>query len=164
MTINGWIQIALYCVILIALTKPFGGYLTRVFNGERTFLSPVLGWLERGVYRLSGVDPAEEQHWLTYGFAMFAFSVAGFVVLYAIQRLQGVLPFNPQGLANVEPSLAFNTSVSFISSRRPVSLALLYRNFEPLSKTNLNSLAISICRIGGRASAGIPIDAVNRSG
>ena len=89
MTINGWIQIALYCVILIALTKPFGGYLARVFNGERTVLSPVLGWLERGVYRLSGVDPAEEQHWLTYGLAMFAFTVAGFLVLYAIQRLQG---------------------------------------------------------------------------
>ena len=116
MTINGWIQIALYCVILIALTKPFGGYLARVFNGERTFLSPVLGWLERGIYRLSGVDPAEEQHWLTYGLAMFAFTVAGFLVLYAIQRLQGVLPFNPQHLANVEPSLAFNTSVSFISN------------------------------------------------
>jgi len=116
MTINGWIQIALYCVILIALTKPFGGYFARVFNGERTVLSPALGWLERGVYRLSGVDPAEEQHWLTYGLAMFAFTVAGFLVLYAIQRLQGVLPFNPQGLANVEPSLAFNTSVSFVSN------------------------------------------------
>jgi K+-transporting ATPase ATPase A chain len=116
MTINGWIQIALYCVILIALTKPFGGYLARVFSGERTLLSPVLGWLERGIYRLSGVNPAEEQHWLTYGLAMFAFSVAGFIVLYAIQRLQGVLPLNPQHLAGIEPSLAFNTSVSFISN------------------------------------------------
>jgi K+-transporting ATPase ATPase A chain len=116
MTINGWIQIALYCVILIALTKPFGFYLARVFSGERTPLSPVLGWLERGIYRLSGVNPAEEQHWLTYGLAMFAFSVAGFIVLYAVQRLQGVLPFNPQHFAGVEPSLAFNTSVSFVSN------------------------------------------------
>jgi K+-transporting ATPase ATPase A chain len=116
MTLNGWIQIALYCVILIALTKPFGGYLTRVFNGERTVLSPVLGWLERVIYRLSGVNPDEEQHWLTYGFAMFAFSVAGFLILYAIQRLQGVLPFNPQHLAGIEASSAFNTSVSFVSN------------------------------------------------
>jgi K+-transporting ATPase ATPase A chain len=116
MTINGWIQIALYCVILIAFTKPFGGYLARVFNGERTILSPVLGWLERGIYRLSDVNPSDEQHWLTYGIAMLAFSVAGFILLYAIQRLQGVLPFNPQHLPGVEPSLAFNTSISFVSN------------------------------------------------
>jgi K+-transporting ATPase ATPase A chain len=116
MTINGWIQIALYCAIIIAITKPFGGYLTRVFNGERNLLSPVLGWLERGLYRLSGIDPNEEQHWLVYGMAMLAFSIAGFVVLYAIQRLQGVLPFNPQHLPGVGPDLAFNTSVSFISN------------------------------------------------
>jgi len=116
MTLNGWIQIAIYCAILIAITKPLGGHLARVFGGERTFLSPVLGWLERGIYRLSGVNPDEEQHWLTYGFAMLAFSIAGFVVLYAIQRLQGVLPFNPQHLPAVGPDLAFNTSVSFVSN------------------------------------------------
>ncbi|HTT96697.1 MAG TPA: potassium-transporting ATPase subunit KdpA [Rhizomicrobium sp.] len=116
MTLNGWIQIALYCVILIALTKPFGGHLTRVFNGERTVLSPVLGWLERGLYRLSGVHPDEEQNWLTYAFAMFAFSVAGFLALYVIQRLQGALPFNPQHLGGIEASSAFNTSISFVSN------------------------------------------------
>jgi len=116
MTLNGWIQIALYCVILIALTKPFGGYLARVFSGERTLLSPMLGWMERGLYRVSGVNPNEEQHWLVYAMAMFAFSVAGFLALYAIQRLQGVLPFNPQHLPGVEPSLAFNTSISFVSN------------------------------------------------
>ena len=116
MTLNGWIQIALYCAIVIAITKPFGGYLTRVFNGERTLLSPVFGWLERGIYRVSGVDPNEEQHWLTYAFAMLAFSIAGFVVLYTIQRLQGVLPFNPQHLPGVGSDLAFNTSVSFVSN------------------------------------------------
>jgi K+-transporting ATPase ATPase A chain len=81
MTINGWIQIALYCVIIIAITKPLGGYLARIFTGERTFLSPVLGWLERGIYRLSGVNPNEEQNWLTYAMAMLAFSAAGFIVL-----------------------------------------------------------------------------------
>jgi K+-transporting ATPase ATPase A chain len=116
MTINGWIQIAIYCAIIIAITKPFGGYLARVFNGERTFLSPVLGPLERGFYRLSGVDPNEEQHWTIYAAAMLAFSIVGFVVLYAIQRLQGVLPYNPQHLPAVGPDLAFNTSVSFISN------------------------------------------------
>jgi potassium-transporting ATPase potassium-binding subunit len=116
MTINGWIQIALYCVIIIALTKPLGGYLARVFAGERTWLSPVLRPVERVLYRLSGIDPAEEQHWLTYAMAMLAFSIAGFVALYAIQRLQGVLPFNPQHLPAVGPDLAFDTSVSFISN------------------------------------------------
>ena len=116
MTINGLIQIALYCAIIIAITKPLGGYLAKVFAGERTFLSSVLGPIERGLYRVSGIDPNDEQHWITYAFAVIAFSVAGFVVLYAIQRLQGVLPFNPQKLPNVGPDLAFNTSVSFISN------------------------------------------------
>jgi K+-transporting ATPase ATPase A chain len=116
MTINGWIQIALYCAIIIAITKPLGGYLARVFNGERTFLSPVLGPLERGFYRLSGVDPDDEQHWLTYAFAMLMFSIVGFVVLYAIQRLQGVLPFNPQHFPAESPDLSFNTAISFISN------------------------------------------------
>src|SRR6185312_2160951 len=116
MTINGWIQIALYCVILIAITKPFGGYLARVFNGERTLLSPVLRPVERALYRLSGIDPNEGQHWITYGVAMLMFSVAGFVSLYLIQRLQGVLPFNPQHMPAVSPDLAFNTSVSFVSN------------------------------------------------
>jgi K+-transporting ATPase ATPase A chain len=116
MTFNGWIQIAIYCAIIIAITKPFGGYLARVFSGERTLLSPVLGPLERGFYRLSGVDPNEEQHWTIYAAAMLAFSIVGFVVLYAIQRLQGVLPYNPQHLPAISPDLAFNTSVSFISN------------------------------------------------
>jgi len=112
MTLNGWIQIALYCAIVIAITKPLGLYLAKVFSGERLFLAPV----ERVLYRLSGVDPKEEQSWITYAVAMFAFSVAGFLALYAIQRLQGVLPFNPQHLPGVGPDLAFNTSVSFISN------------------------------------------------
>jgi len=116
MTINGWLQIALYCILLTLLTKPLGGYMTRVFAGERTLLSPVLRPLERGLYRLSGVDDAEEQHWVTYAIAMLAFSFAGFVVLYGLQRLQAVLPFNPQNLDAVSPDLAFNTSVSFITN------------------------------------------------
>ena len=96
MTVNGWLQIALSCALLVLLTKPLGGYMTRVFTGERTFLSPVLHKLERGLYRLSGVDEAREQHWVTYAVAMLAFSFAGFIVLYALQRLQAVLPLNPQ--------------------------------------------------------------------
>src|SRR3984885_14859667 len=116
MTVNGWLQVALYCVLLILLTKPLGGYMTRVFTGERTPLAPVLGPLERGLYRLCGVDEKQEQHWVTYAIAMLAFTFAGFVVLYALQRLQAVLPLNPQHLDNVSPDLAFNTSVSFITN------------------------------------------------
>ena len=116
MTVNGWMQIALYCVLLTLLVKPLGGYMTRVFAGERTPLSPLLRPLERGIYRLCGVDQADEQHWITYAIAMLAFSFAGFVVLYALQRLQAMLPFNPQHLDAVSPDLAFNTSVSFVTN------------------------------------------------
>jgi K+-transporting ATPase ATPase A chain len=116
MTVNGWLQVALYCVLLVLLTKPLGGYMTRVFAGERTPLSPVIRPLERGLYRLSGVDEAQEQHWVTYAIAMLAFTFAGFVVLYALQRLQAVLPLNPQHLDAVSPDLAFNTSVSFVTN------------------------------------------------
>ena len=116
MTGNGFIQIALYCVIVTLLVKPFGLYMTCVFNGERTFLSPLLRPFERLVYRLSGVKEDEEQGWLSYGLAMLTFSVAGFIVLYALQRLQAVLPFNPQHLDPVSPDLAFNTSASFVTN------------------------------------------------
>src|SRR5882724_11394613 len=116
MTINGCLQIALYCAVVIAITKPFGGFMTRVFTGERTFLSPILGPVERGIYRLSGIDEKVDQHWMTYGVAMLLFSLVGFVYLYALQRLQAVLPFNPQGLDPVPPDLAFNTSVSFVTN------------------------------------------------
>jgi potassium-transporting ATPase potassium-binding subunit len=116
MTITGWVQIALFSVIVFLLTRPLGGYMTRVFAGERTFLSPVLRPVERMVYWCCGVDEKEEQHWLTYAVALLFFSIAGFVTLYALQRLQWYLPFNPQGQTGVEQSLAFNTSVSFITN------------------------------------------------
>src|SRR6266436_1860917 len=116
MTITGWVQIALFSAIVILITRPFGGYMTRVFNGERSFLSPVLRPVERAVYWCCGVDEKEEQHWLTYAVAMLFFSVAGFLILYALQRLQWYLPFNPQGQTGVEPSSAFNTSVSFVTN------------------------------------------------
>ncbi|MGE5203089.1 MAG: potassium-transporting ATPase subunit KdpA [Acidobacteriota bacterium] len=116
MTINGWIQIALYCAVIVAITKPLGGYMTRVFSGERTLLSPVLRPIERGIYWVCGVDEKEEQHWLTYAVAMLLFSLAGFVTLYALMRLQAALPFNPAGQSTVEEGLAFNTAVSFVTN------------------------------------------------
>ena len=116
MTLNGWIQIALYSAIIIALTKPIGGYMTRVFNGERTFLSFLLRPIEKAFYAISGVDEKDDQHWVVYAIAMLAFTMAGFVSLYALQRLQALLPFNPQGLPAVGEHLAFNTSVSFITN------------------------------------------------
>ena len=116
MTLNGWVQIALFCVLLALLVKPLGGYMTRVFAGDRTLLAPVLRPIEVGLYKICGVREDEEQHWVTYAVAMLFFSVAGFVSLYALQRLQGVLPFNPQGQSAVSPDLAFNTSTSFITN------------------------------------------------
>src|SRR6516162_657224 len=116
MTIEGWVQIALFGVIIILITRPLGGYMTRVFNGEWTFLSPVLRPVERAVYWCCGVNEKEEQHWLTYAVALLFFSVAGFASLYVLQRLQWYLPFNPQGQTGVAPDLAFNTSVSFITN------------------------------------------------
>ena len=88
MTIIGWIQILLYCAIVVALVKPLGGYMTRVFNGERTLLSPVLRPVEAGLYWIGGVDEKREQHWLTYTVAMLLFHVGGFLVIYAMMRLQ----------------------------------------------------------------------------
>jgi potassium-transporting ATPase potassium-binding subunit len=116
MTVNGWIQIVLFGAIVIAIARPLGGYMVRVFAGERTLLHPVLRPVERAVYWCCGVDEKEEQHWLTYAVAMLLFSVVGFVTLYALQRLQGVLPFNPQGQTAVEQSSAFNTAVSFVTN------------------------------------------------
>src|ERR1700680_3167706 len=116
MTFNGWVQIAVFAAIVIAIAKPLGGYMTRIFNGERTWLSPVLRPIERGLYALCGVQETEEQHWVTYGMAMLLFSLAGFVSLYALQRFQAVLPFNPQTLPAVGQDLAFNTALSFVTN------------------------------------------------
>src|ERR1700733_8258530 len=116
MTANGLLQIAIYFVIIIALTKPFGGYMTRIFAGERTFLSPVFQPLEKLFYRIAGIDPEEEQHWTTYAIAMLLFNLAGFLLLYVIERCQSILPFNPPGMTDAAPDLAFNTSVSFVTN------------------------------------------------
>jgi K+-transporting ATPase ATPase A chain len=117
MTLNGWIQIAIYCAVVIAITKPIGGYMTRVFAGERTLLSPVLRPIERLTYAICGVDESKEQHWTGYAIGMLLFSLVGVLSLYAIQRLQAVIPFfNPARLSAVGPDLAFNTAVSFVSN------------------------------------------------
>jgi K+-transporting ATPase ATPase A chain len=116
MTLNGWIQIAIYCVIVMALVKPLGWYMTQVFNGERTFLSPILRPVETGLYRLGGVDEKREQDWLTYTVAMLLFHVGGFFILYTLMRVQGLLPFNPAGMTAVPEALSFNTAISFITN------------------------------------------------
>jgi K+-transporting ATPase ATPase A chain len=116
MSINGWSQIALFALIIILLVKPLGTYMTNVFEGERTILSSLLRPIEHGIYRLCGVDERAEQHWTVYGFALLVFSFFGFLTLYGLQRLQALLPFNPQALEGVTPDLAFNTSISFITN------------------------------------------------
>ena len=116
MTFNGWFQIALFSAVIVLLTRPLGGYMTRVFAGERTFLSPVLHPLERVFYRLSGVNERSDQNWVTYAVAMLLFNLAGFLLLYAMQRFQALLPFNPAGQSAVEEGLAFNTAMSFTTN------------------------------------------------
>src|SRR5260370_27074640 len=116
MTIIGWIQILLYCAIIIALVPLLGAYVTRVFNGERTFLSSVLRPLEAALYWAGGVDERREQHWLSYTVAMLFFHVGGFLILYALMRAQAMLPFNAAEQSAVAEDLSFNTAVSFITN------------------------------------------------
>jgi K+-transporting ATPase ATPase A chain len=116
MTVIGWIQIILYCAIIVAIVPVLGGYMTRVFNGERTFLSLVLRPVEKALYAVGGVDERQEQHWLTYTVGMLLFHVGGFAILYALMRFQDKLPFNPAEQSAVAPDLAFNTAISFITN------------------------------------------------
>jgi len=116
MTAIGWTQIAVFFVVVLALTRPLGAYMFRVFEGTRQPLPSVLGRAERLVYRLCGVDPTREQTWPAYAFALLAFSLFGLLGTYAIERLQHVLPLNPQHLGPVEPALAFNTAASFTTN------------------------------------------------
>ncbi len=116
MTFNGLLQIVVFAAVIIALTKPLGAYMTKVFAGERTFMSPILGPIERGFYRLSGVRPDQDQHWMVYAISMILFNAAGFLLLYALMRFQDILPLNPQGFAAVAPDLSFNTAISFVTN------------------------------------------------
>ena len=163
MTTIGWIQILLFCAIVVALTKPLGGYMTRVFNGERTLLSPLLRPVEAGVYWIGGVDEKREQHWLTYTVAMLLFHVGGFVILYALMRLQAALPFNPAEQSAVAEDLSFNTAISFITNTNWQNyggestlsylvqmLGLTHQNF--LSAATGIALAVALIRGFSRSS------------
>jgi K+-transporting ATPase ATPase A chain len=163
MTPNGWIQILLYCAIIIALVKPLGGYMTRVFNGERTFLSPLLLPVEAALYRAGGIDKKREQDWLSYTVAVLLFHIGGFLILYALMRMQDVLPFNPAAQSAVRPDLTFNTAVSFITNTNWQNyggestlsylvqmLGLTHQNF--LSAATGIVLAVALIRGFARAS------------
>ncbi|MGE9008729.1 potassium-transporting ATPase subunit KdpA [Leptospira interrogans] len=163
MTVIGWIQIFLYCAIVVALVKPLGWYMTRVFNGESTFLSPVLRPVEAGLYWIGGVDEKREQHWLTYAVAMLLFHVGGFLIIYGLMRLQALLPFNPQDQSAVAPDLSFNTAISFITNTNWQNyggestlsylvqmLGLTHQNF--LSAATGIALAVALIRGFSRSS------------
>jgi K+-transporting ATPase ATPase A chain len=164
MTPIAWIQIILYCAIIVALVKPLGWYMTRVFNGERTFLSPVLRPVEVALYWAGGVNEKREQHWLTYTVAMLLFHVGGFLILYVLMRLQAVLPFNPAEQSAVAEDLSFNTAISFITNTNWQNyggestmsylvqmLGFTHQNF--LSAATGIVLAVALIRGFARASA-----------
>src|ERR1700756_898749 len=116
MTVTGWIQILLYCLIIVALTPLLGAYMTRVFGGERTFLSPILRPVELVIYKLAGVNERHEQHAVIYTIGMLLFHAGGLLILYVLMRAQTSLPFNPADQSAVAPDLSFNTAVSFITN------------------------------------------------
>jgi potassium-transporting ATPase potassium-binding subunit len=164
MTFIGWFQIILYCTIIAAITPLLGGYMTRVFNGERTFLTPVLRPVERALYAVGGIDEKHEQHWLSYTVAMLLFHVGGFAILYALMRFQAALPFNPAEQSAVAPDLTFNTAVSFITNTNwqnyggegtlsylTQMLGLTHQNY--LSAATGIVLAVALIRGFARASA-----------
>ena len=116
MTANGVLQLVVYLVVLLVLAKPLGAYMARVYEGRRIGLDRALGWLERLIYRVSGISPKAEMGWKTYVLTMLIFNLAGVLAVYALQRLQGVLPLNPAGLGAVSPDSSFNTAVSFATN------------------------------------------------
>ena len=116
MTANGLLQITIYFLVLVALAKPLGLYITKVMQGERTFIHRVLRPLEAGIYKLCGIDEHAEQHWTSYAGGILLFSVATLLVTYVVQRIQQWLPWNPAGLGNVGPDLSFNTAMSFTTN------------------------------------------------
>ena len=163
MTIIGWVQILVYCTIVVALVVPLGAYMTRVFNGERTFLSPILRPVESALYWIGGVDERREQHWTTYTMSMLLFHVGGFLILYGLMRLQAMLPLNPAGQSAVAQDLSFNTAVSFITNTNWQNyggestlsylvqmLGLTHQNF--LSAATGIVLAVALVRGFARAS------------
>ena len=116
MTLNGWLQILFFLLAVFLVTPVLGSFMARVFTRQRTWLDPVCRPIERLVYRLTGVDETHEMRWTEYAAGVLLFSVVSMAVLYAMQRLQGLLPFNPQGFGGVAPDLAFNTAASFTTN------------------------------------------------
>ena len=164
MTFIGWMQILIFCAVVVALVLPLGGYKTRVFNGERTFLTPVMRPVETALYRIGGVNEKREQHWTTYTVSMLFFHVGGFLILYVLMRLQALLPLNPAGQSAVAEDLSFNTAVSFITNTNWQNyggestmsylvqmLGLTHQNF--LSAATGIALAMALIRGFARASA-----------
>jgi len=149
MSANGWLQFALFCLILLASVRPVGIYLARVLEGQRTWLDLVLRPIERLIYKLSGVDSTQEMNWREYAFALLGFSAAGLLVTYAIERLQAMLPLNPQGLAAVGSDLAWNTAASFTTntnwqSYSPESTMSYLTQMAALATHNFFSAAVGI--------------------
>lgn len=146
---HGWAEILFPLAFTLALGFPLGAYLARVWNGGRTWLDPVLRPLERGIYRLSGIDPAQSQTWLGYTVALLAFSAASFAGLYAILRLQAYLPLNPQGFPGLSPHLAFDTAISFVTntnwqSYAPESVVSTFTQMAGFTTHNFLSAAAGI--------------------
>src|SRR5215468_7283507 len=117
MTSVGVLQIAIFLGLILLCAKPLGGFMARVFEGQRTFLHPVLRWLEVLTYKVSGIKEDVEQRWTTYTASLISFSIFGFLITYLMQRAQAFLPLNPQrfSAANLPPDLAFNTAASFVT-------------------------------------------------
>jgi K+-transporting ATPase ATPase A chain len=166
MTTNGWLQIAIFFLLILACAKPLGSFIATVIEGRKNFLSPVLGPVERLIYRLCGVTETEEQHWTRYAGALLAFSAFSALLLYAIQRLQVWLPFNPQGYGagNVSPDLGFNTSVSFVTNTNwqsyiPETTVSYFVQMGGLTVHNFTSaaagLAVAIALVRGFARQSI---------
>jgi len=116
MSANGWFQIGVFLLVIFLITKPLGGFLARVFSGEKTFLDPVLRPIERLIYRLTKIDEKHEMRWTEYAIAMLLFSGVSMALLYLMERVQKFLPLNPQKFANLEPGLAFGTAASFTTN------------------------------------------------
>ena len=149
MTANGVLQIVIFLAVLVALTKPLGAFMAKVFSGERTFLHPLVRPLEKAVYRLCGIDEAAEQRWTGYAAALLAFSVVGMVMTYILLRVQQWLPLNPQGLGNVAADLSFNTAASFTTNTNwqfytPESTMSYLSEMVALATHNFFSAALGI--------------------
>ncbi len=151
MNLYSWVQLIFYIVVLLALAKPLGSFMAKVYQGEHTFLDRVLGPVERFIYRVSGVKPDEDMNWKTYAIAVMVFNVLGLLVVYALQRLQAILPLNPQGLGAVTPDSSWNTAVSFATQYQLAGLRRRSDHELPLADARADGAELRLCgdRHGG---------------